>query len=227
MSDDLKRRAAAEAVTEVKSGMILGLGTGSTSKLAVEMIGERYRRGELTQIIGVPTSEATRAVAELYGIPLAPIEAHAVIDLAIDGADEVDPSLDLIKGLGGALLREKAVEKKARRFVVIVDESKLVERLGSKAPVPVEVAREGWRSMMPRLAALGCTPALRGGEADPKITDGGNVVLDCRFAGHIPDAHALATTLDAMPEVLAHGLFIGMANEIVVAGASGVRRISR
>lgn len=225
--DDLKRRAAYEAVKEVQSGQVLGLGTGSTSRFAVELIGERYQRGELTRIIGVPTSEATRAIAESYGIPLAPIEAHATIDLAIDGADEVDPSLDLIKGLGGALLREKAVELKSRRFIVIVDESKLVQKLGTKAPVPVEVAKGQEQAMMPMLRGLGLEPAIRGGAAAPTLTDGGNAVLDCRAPQGLDDARALATTLDREPRVLAHGLFLGMASEVIVASAAGIRRMKR
>jgi ribose 5-phosphate isomerase A len=203
------------------------LGTGSTSKFAVDMIGERFQRGELKEIIGVPTSEATRAQAESYGIPLAAIEQYAVIDLAIDGADEVDPVLDLIKGLGGALLREKAVELKAKRFLVVADESKLVDRLGTKAPVPVEVAKSGWRDMSDVLRAFGCVPSLRGGEDAPKITDGGNYVIDCRFERGIPDARKLARELDVLPGVLAHGLFIAMASEAIIAGAGGVRRIAR
>jgi ribose 5-phosphate isomerase A len=225
MNDALKRLVAEEAAREVQSGQILGLGTGSTSSIFVHLIGERYRRGELRDLIGVPTSEATRAIAESYGIPLAAIETHAVIDFAVDGCDEVDPQLDLIKGLGGALLREKAVEIKARRFVVITDDSKIVEKLGTKSPVPVEVARDGWKVMIAPLAAFGCTPVLRGGEADPKITDGGNVVLDCRFAHGIDDARALGKKLDVLPGVLAHGLFLNMANEVIVSSASGVRRI--
>jgi ribose 5-phosphate isomerase A len=145
MEDTRKARAAEEAVRDVVSGQVLGLGSGSTAALAVAKLGERARRGELRDIIGVPTSEATRAIAERYGIPIASIDAYAVIDLTIDGADEVGPGLDLIKGLGGALLREKAVERKSKRFVVIVDDTKLVERLGTKAPVPIEVAPASWR----------------------------------------------------------------------------------
>lgn len=225
MNDALKRAAAEEAVREVQSGMILGLGTGSTSSIFVHLVGERYRRGELRHLTGVPTSEATRAIAESYGIPLAEIETHAVIDFAVDGCDEVDPRLDLIKGLGGALLREKAVEIKARRFVVITDDSKIVKKLGTKSPVPVEVARGGWREMLEPLRVLGCSPILRGGETDPKITDGGNVVIDCRFAEGIEDARALGKTLDALPGVLAHGLFLNMANEVIVSGANGIRRL--
>jgi ribose 5-phosphate isomerase A len=227
MSDALKKRAAEEAVREVKSGMILGLGTGSTAKFAVEMIGERYRRGELTELSCVPTSEATRALAESYGLPLAPIDRYSAIDLAIDGADEVDPRLDLIKGLGGALLREKAVEIKTKRFIVIVDESKLVTRLGTKAPLPVEAPRDRWRELEAELRALGCQPSLRGGPAEPRTTDGGNYLIDCRFASGIDDAPALAARLDRTPGVIGHGLFLGMANLVIVAAPEGIRLLER
>lgn len=225
----LKERAAREAVREVQSGQVLGLGTGSTARYAVLAIAERLRAGELVDVIGIPTSEATRALALAQGIPLAPLEAHAVVDLAIDGADEVDPALDLIKGLGGALLREKAVEVRAKRFIVIADESKWVPRLGTKAPVPVEVGEARWRELLPELRALGCEPALRrtAGSDAPFITDGGNVIVDCRFAGGIPDPAALARALDRLGGVLAHGLFLGMATSVISAGAGGVRRIDR
>jgi ribose 5-phosphate isomerase A len=227
MSDELKKKAAAEAVAEVRSGMILGLGTGSTATFAVRMIGERFERGELEKIVGVPTSEATRAVAESFGIPLAPIDRYDAIDLAIDGADEVDPALDLVKGLGGALLREKQVEKKARRFIVIVDDSKVVEKLGTRAPLPVEVPRDIWREMVDKLYAFGCTPRLRGGEARPAVTDGGSFVLDCHFEHGIDDAKATSDWLDITHGVLAHGLFVGMATDVIVAGAGGIRRLTR
>jgi ribose 5-phosphate isomerase A len=223
-----KERAAEEAVKEVTSGQILGLGTGSTAKYAVIKIGERFRAGQLKNIVGVPTSEATRALAAQYGIPLAPIEKHAIIDLAIDGADEVDGDLNLLKGLGGALLREKMVERKAKRLVVIVDESKLVERLGTKSVVPIEVAPDKWRSLFEPLRALGGIPMLRedaGGQ--PLATDQQNYLIDCRFASGIDDAYALAKALDALPDVIGHGLFLDMADSVIVADDSGTRRIDR
>ncbi|MCK6551599.1 ribose 5-phosphate isomerase A, partial [Myxococcota bacterium] len=180
--EQLKEAAAREAVREVESGMVLGLGTGSTAKWAVIAIGEKLASGELRDVVGVPTSEHTRALAIERGVPLAPLEAHASIDLAIDGADEVDPRLDLIKGLGGALLREKQVELRAKRFIVVADASKLVSKLGTKAPVPVEVPRDRWRDFVEPLRALGSTPVLRVDAAgQPKITDGGHAILDCRF----------------------------------------------
>jgi ribose 5-phosphate isomerase A len=225
--DDLKRQAAERAVQEVRSGMILGLGTGSTTAFAVTAIGELLGRGELRDLVGVPTSERTAEQARGLGIPLATLTEHARVDLAIDGADEVDPDLDLIKGLGGALLREKQVERVADRFIVIVDDSKLVSRLGTRAPLPVEVERSRWQSLLEPLAALGCEPSVRGGERAPFVTDNGNAIIDCRFAGGIEDPSAVAAVLDAIPGVLAHGLFLGMADEVVVAGADGVRVLSR
>jgi ribose 5-phosphate isomerase A len=223
-----KERAALEAVQEVKSGQILGLGTGSTTRFAVIAIGEAYRAGRLERIVGVSTSDATAELAAQYGIPLDPLEKHPAIDLAIDGADEVDPRLDLIKGLGGALLREKAVEVRARRFLVIVDESKLVPKLGTKAPLPVEVVRADAATLAETLAAReSCAPTLRGGEASPFVTDNGNLILDCRFGSGIADPAALAARLDADPRVKAHGLFLRMASEVIVAGADGTRRLRR
>lgn len=227
MDDTRKARAAEEAVREVVSGQVLGLGSGSTAAIAVAMIGERFQRGELRDIVGVPTSEATRAIAERYAIPIAPIEAYAAIDLAIDGADEVGPGLDLIKGLGGALLREKAVERKAKRFVVIVDDTKLVERLGTKAPVPLEVPATSWRDLLEPLRALGGEPILREGPSGPRTTDQNNYLLDCWFRDGIIDARALAARLEAMSLVLEHGLFLGMADVVIVADANTVRRIER
>lgn len=227
MTDTRKARAAEEAVREVASGQILGLGSGSTAAIAVHRIGERYQRGELRDIVGVPTSEATRAIAEQYGIPLAPIDAYPQIDLAIDGADEVGPGLDLIKGLGGALLREKAVERKAKRFVVIVDDGKLVARLGTKAPVPIEAAPATWRELVEPLRALGGDPILREVDGRPRTTDQENYLVDCWFRDGIDDARALAAALEAMPLVIEHGLFLGMANVAIVADHAGVRRIER
>ena len=227
MEDPRKARAAEEAVREVVSGQVVGLGSGSTAAIAVKRLGERYQRGELSAIVGVPTSEATRAIAEQYGIPLASIDAYAQIDLAIDGADEVGPGLDLIKGLGGALLREKAVERKSKRFIVIVDDSKLVQRLGTKAPVPIEVTPASWRELVDPLRALGGDPILRESSSGPRTTDQNNYLIDCWFRGGIADPRALAARFDAMPLVLEHGLFLGMASVAIVADETGVRRIAR
>jgi ribose 5-phosphate isomerase A len=222
-----KSRAAEEAVTEVKSGQIVGLGTGSTARYVVTMIGERFKAGQLKNITCVPTSEKTRALAESYGIPLSPIEKHKQIDIAIDGADEVDPQLNMLKGLGGALLREKAVESKAKRFVVIVDESKLVEKLGTKSVVPIEVAPDKWRSLFDPLRALGGIPVLREDSNGPALTDQQNYLIDCRFASGIEDPYSLATSLDQLEDVIGHGLFLDMADTVIVGEDSGARRIDR
>jgi ribose 5-phosphate isomerase A len=223
--DTFKQAAAAKAVEQIKSGMVVGLGSGSTSRFAVIKIGELWQAGKLTNIVGVPTSASTAALAREYGLPLATLDEQPVLDLAIDGADEVDPQLNLIKGLGGALLREKMVEMAAKRFIVIVDESKLVDRLGTRGPLPVEVAQFGWRTQFRWLASLGCTPTLRGGEAEPYITDNGNYILDCLFPNGIDNPAELAAALRHRVGVVEHGLFLDMADEVIVAGAAGVRQI--
>jgi ribose 5-phosphate isomerase A len=226
--EELKEQAALEAVKAVRSGQVLGLGTGSTTRYAVIKIGELFRAGMLDRIVGIPTSEATAELARQYGIPLAPLDAHPTIDLAIDGADEVAPNFDLIKGLGGALLREKAVEVRAKHFIVIVDPSKLVDKLGTRSPLPVEVPKDAWREVAERVAQREqCTPKLRGTASSPLVTDNGNYVLDCRFDEGIDDPQRLAARLDADPEVRAHGLFLRMADEVIVASPEGVRRLER
>jgi ribose 5-phosphate isomerase A len=228
LAEQLKRTAARHAVDLAESGMVLGLGHGSTTRHAVDIIGERVQRGTLRNIVGVPTSEYTTAQAQTLGIPLATLAEQPVLDLAIDGADEVDPDLNLIKGLGGALLREKIVEIAARRFVVIVDESKLVERLGTRGPLPVEVTQFAWEAHLRWLEGLGCSGELRR-EADgtPFVTDNGNYIIHCTFPEGIADPAALGRTLIERPGILEHGLFLGMATEVVVAGKDGVRIIDR
>ena len=225
--DELKRAAAEKAVLQVKSGMTLGLGTGSTTRFAVVKIGELWQSGQLPDLIAVPPSEATAALARQYDIPLTTLDENPVIDLVIDGADEVDYSLNLIKGLGGALLREKMVELAARRFVVVVDEGKLSERLGLVSPLPVELARFGWRYQARWLETLGCNPALRGGEEKPYVTDNGNYILDCTFSGGIGDLENIAAQLQSRVGVVEHGLFLNMASEVLVASPDGVKQMTR
>jgi ribose 5-phosphate isomerase A len=227
-AEKLKRLAAKHAVDLVESGMVLGLGHGSTTRHAVDIIGERVQSGALRNIIGVPTSEFTKNQAQTLGIPLATLVEQPVLDLAIDGADEVDPGLNLIKGLGGALLREKIVEIAARRFVVIVDESKLVQRLGTRGPLPVEVTQFAWEAHLRWLESLGCQAELRR-ETDgaPFVTDNGNYIIHCTFSGGISDPVALGRTIIERPGILEHGLFLGMATQVVVAGEDGVRKIDR
>jgi ribose 5-phosphate isomerase A len=220
--EELKKAVAEKAVEQVKSGMVLGLGTGSTTRFAIIKIGELWQAGELTDVVGIPTSEGSASLARQYGIPLTTLFENPVIDLAIDGADEVDPHFNVIKGLGAALLREKMVELTARHFIVVVDERKVSRRLGLVSPLPLEVTQFGWRHQARWLTEhINCTPVLRGGEANPVITDNGNYLLDCTFTDGISDPAALALELQARPGIVEHGLFLGMAHEILVATSNG------
>jgi len=222
--NEWKRAAAVEAVAMIEDGMVLGLGTGSTVNHLLAAIAERRKRGELRRICGIPTSRATRDLAVELGIPLTDFTRHHVLDLALDGADEFDPRLDLIKGLGGALLREKIVATAARRFVVLADDSKRVQRLGTRSPLPVEVDPFGVALQERFLATLGAEPRLRirvDGTAAP--TDGGNMIFDCHFPDGISDAHDLAARLDHRTGIFEHGLFLGMTEAVIVAGGDGVR----
>ncbi len=223
---EYKRAAALAAAAEVGDGMVLGLGTGSTARHAILAIGERYAKGELKGIVGVPTSDASAALAASFGVPLLSYEQDGALDLAIDGADEVDPCCNLIKGGGGALLREKLVERHARRLLIIVDETKLSDRLGTYFALPVEVLASAWQDEQQALEEEGCLPVLRARQGQPWVTDNGNYILDCRFADGICDAYGLAARLDARPAVRAHGLFLDMAHEVIVAGPLGLRRLA-
>jgi len=234
--DDLQRqewkRAAAQAAVEhdVADGMTIGLGSGTTADLMLEALAERVRQG--LRVTGVATSERTRGEAQRLGIPLAELDDVVTLYLSIDGADEVIlPSLDLVKGRGGALLREKLVAVTSRRRIIIVDESKMVSALASQHPIPVEVDRFGWRHTAGRLASLGATVQrrmARGGDTlnAPFISDGGNYVLDCWF-GPIVDAGGIAARIKALTGVIDHGLFVGMTERVYVAGASGVQVYDR
>jgi ribose 5-phosphate isomerase A len=212
-TETIKRQVAAQAANLVEDGMVVGLGSGTTAALMVQALGERVRTG--LHIIGVPTSEATASLARSLNIPLATLEDQPGIDLDIDGADEVDPDLNLTKGLGGALLREKIVAAASRRLTIIVDAGKLVERLGSHAPLPVEIIPFGWRATQQALADLGATPALRRQGDAPFVTDGSHYILDCRFPPSA-DLPALAPAIKALTGVVDHGLFLGMASLVIV-----------
>lgn len=225
--DELKKQAAEKAVEQIKSGMVLGLGTGSTTRYAVLKIGELWQQKQLTDIVGVPTSEATVALATELGIPLASLDEHPELDVAIDGADEVDPNLNVIKGLGGALLREKMVEQHAKLLIIVVDDSKLSHRLGTVSPLPVEVVQFGWRYQANWLASLGCTPVLRGSASSPFVTDNGNYILDCHFPAGIDDPTQLAVLLRDRVGVVEHGLFLGMASQVITATPNGIKVMSR
>lgn len=223
-AESLKREAAHRALTLVESGMTLGLGTGSTAYWLIAGIGEKLRSGALKDVRAVPTSNASRSQAQELGIPLVELPVKGV-DLAIDGMDELAPGLHAIKGLGAALTREKIVAAAADRFVLIGDRSKLVTRLGERAPVPVEVIRFGHERTAALLQALGTNPELRLKNGEPLITDNGNLVYDCAVNAGF-DAPLLATNLNATPGVVEHGLFLGMAERAFVATNSGVLELT-
>ncbi len=225
-TDDLKRAAADGAVNQLADGLIVGLGSGSTAAFAVSAMGRRVREG--FHVTGIPTSEKTADQARELGIALATLGEHPQVDVTIDGADEVElGTLNLIKGGGGNLLREKIVAAASNQFVIIVDKSKLVQKLGSRSPVPVEVSQFGWQSTAQGLAALGAKPVLRN-TADGKayVTDGGNYILDCGF-GPIESVNDLRSQLDATVGVIEHGLFVGMAARVFVASPAGVQILER
>lgn len=205
--------------------MILGLGSGSTARYVTLGLGERLGDGRLERIRGVPTSRATEALAREVGIPLVDLPASGV-DLAIDGMDEVDPRLDAVKGLGGALLREKIVAESASRFVLVGDDRKTVARLGELSPVPVEILDFGHARTLELLRALGLDPELRMDGGETFHTDNGNPVADCRFAPGT-DAAALAADLEGVPGVLGHGLFVGLAHAAYIASDESVQTLSR
>lgn len=227
-AESLKRRAAERAAEWIRDGMTVGLGTGSTVRHLLDHIAERRAAGEWGSVVGVPTSEQTAARARELGIPLRTLDEAPEVDLTIDGADEVDPQLRLIKGLGGALLREKVVATASRRLVIIVDESKMVAKLGTRSPLPVEVDPFGAAIQPPFLRSLGAEPALRpGSDGAPLVTDGGNLIFDCRFPHGIGDPEGLEARLDGRVGVMENGLFLGLASAVVVAGADGVRTVER
>ena len=219
----LKAEAADAAVeAEVRSGMRLGLGTGSTAALMLESLARRLDDGRLERIEGVPTSEVTAARCRELGIPVRSLEELPELDVGIDGADEIDPGLRLIKGLGGAFLREKVVAAAAKRFVVIADESKIVGRLGDHAPLPVEVVQFAAAGCDRLLRLQGWRPELRMDGAQPYVTDEGNHVFDCR-RDDWGDPQALENGLCSVPGVVAHGLFLDYARAAYVATSDGVR----
>ena len=227
MSEDFKRQAAERAVDFVESGMVVGLGSGSTARYALERIAQRLAAGELKGVSGVPTSLQVEKEAGQFGIPLTTLEAHPQIDLTIDGADEVDPDLNLIKGGGGALLREKIVAQVSQREIIVVDESKLSEKLGTRFPVPVEVLPFGWKVVADYLELLGASASLRrGANGRPLETDQRNWILDAAF-GPLEDPQPVAEQLEHRAGVVAHGLFLGLATDVIVAGQGGPRHLRR
>lgn len=224
--EELKRQAAERAVQYIQSGMVVGLGTGSTAVFAVRRIGALLAAGQLQRVVGIPTAEVTAREAERLGIPLGTLDDHPTVDVTIDGADEIDPHLNLIKGLGGALLREKIVAAASRRFIVVADESKRVEQLGTRAPVPVEVVPFAKRPVAAYMASLGARVVERRTQGETFITDEGNLILDCHFAG-LPNPQEMAQLIRAQPGVVEHGMFLGMATEAIVAGKRGIIVLER
>ena len=221
--DIAKRNAAEEAVKYVKNGMVVGLGTGSTAKIAVDLIGNKLN--EDFQIVGMPTSINTKLQAEGLGIKLIEINEADTIDLAIDGADEVSPDMSLIKGLGGALLREKKVEKKAKELIIIVDEGKLVQKLG-RGELPVEVNSNDYKVIGSKIEELGCEASLRiEKDGNPFVTDNQNYIYHCTFADGIEDPTSLDSRLQSIEGVKDTGLFLNMATKVIVGNDKGIQII--
>lgn len=225
--ETLKAEAGAAAVDRfVRSGMRLGLGSGSTAAKMLDALGERLASGALADVAGVPTSAATAARCGEVGIPLLTLDDAGELDLVIDGADEIDPRLDLIKGLGGAHLREKVVAAAAREMVVVADETKVVARLGERAPLPVEVITFALPVAERLLRGLGWEPELRVDDGRPFVTDEGNRILHCRRE-EWADPESLAADVSQVPGVVAHGFFLGFAAAAVVATREGVQLLQR
>jgi ribose 5-phosphate isomerase A len=222
-----KQQAAEEAIVFIESGMVVGLGHGSTAIFARRRIAELLKSGRLKDILGIPCSNLVEQEARQLGIPLTTLEEHPIIDVTIDGADEVDPQLDLIKGAGGALLREKIVAQASCREIIVIDESKMVPVLGTRKALPVEVCTFGWRTQAEYLQSIGARVEVRTkGDGTYFFTDQGNVILDCAF-GPINQPAALAALLSARAGIVGHGLFLGLATDVIVAGAEGVRHLKR
>ena len=223
----LKQQAAERAVECIESGMIVGLGHGNTVSFAMRCIAALLKAGELKDIIGVPCSIQVENEAQHLGIHLTTLDEHSIINVTIDGADEVDPNLDCIKGGGGALLREKIVAQASLREIIVVDESKLSPALGTHWPVPVEVIPFGWRSQISFLESLGARVTVRQASGGRRfITDQGNLILDCNF-GPLSQPAQVARELSQRTGIVEHGLFLGLTTDVIVAGKKGVRHLTR
>ena len=233
LQTQMKQAVAAAAVEQIKDGMVLGLGSGSTAALMIQALGAKLASGELRDIVGVTTSFQGEVMAAELGIPLRNLTAVDRIDLAIDGADEVDPSFQLIKGGGACHVQEKLVASRADRFVVVVDSTKIVDRLNLGFLLPVEVLPGAWRQVQGRLAELGGIADLRMAQckAGPVVTDQGNLILDVSMAGGIGDPEDLECRINNLPGVLENGLFVNLTDEVLVGqisdGVAGVRRLQR
>jgi ribose 5-phosphate isomerase A len=233
LQNQMKQAVAEAAVEQFRDGMIVGLGSGSTAALMIEGLGKRLASGQLKDIVGVTTSFQGEVLAAQLGIPLRSLNAVDRIDLAIDGADEVDPAFQLIKGGGACHVQEKLVAARAERFVVVVDSTKLVERLNLDFLLPVEVLPGAWRQVQQQLSAMGGAGELRMAQrkAGPVVTDQGNLVLDVRFDGGIADPVDLERSVNNLPGVLENGLFVNLADEVLVGevnnGVASVRRLEK
>ncbi|DAC73143.1 MAG TPA: ribose 5-phosphate isomerase A [Thermoplasmata archaeon] len=222
--EEMKKQAAEKAVQYIEDGMVIGLGTGSTVEFAVKKIGEMVKGG--LKITGIPTSLKTKRLATELKIPLIDLDDHTTIDITIDGADEVDSNLNLIKGGGGALTREKIIAFHSKKVIIIVDETKIVKGLGCDSFLPVEVTKFGWSATKKALEGLGCTGELRKIMDEAFITDNQNYIIDCDF-GKITDAEALEKEINNIPGVLENGLFIGLADEVIVGSKQGMMTLER
>lgn len=214
-----------EAVKMIMDGQVVGLGSGSTAEIFITELGKRIQNEGL-DAIGIPTSKRSESIGREAGIPISTLEEHDRIDITVDGADEVDPNLDLIKGLGGALLREKVVAAATQKEIIVADESKLVHQLGTKSPLPVEIVQFSNLHIARSLSKLGCVPKLRQKESTTYVTDNGNYILDCTFKG-IEDPERLDIALHSTPGVVETGLFIGVANTVIIGTSTGVRIMKR
>jgi ribose 5-phosphate isomerase A len=221
---DLKEMAAREAVKDIRSGMVVGLGSGSTASIAIKLIGEMVKAG--TDIVGIPTSRDSDSLGRSVGIRIGELKDFPEVDITIDGADEVDPGLNLVKGLGGALVREKIVAVATRQEVIVVDDSKLVDHLCQKAPLPVEVVKFSYEATMRRLERFGCVPKLRTKDGSVFVTDNGNYIADCRFQ-RIDDPKRMEADINLVPGVVDNGLFVGLTSKVIVASMGGIRVLEK
>lgn len=222
--EEMKKFAGEKAAELVQDGMIVGLGTGTTVEFTIRKVGDMIKNG--LNIQGIPTSNSTRKLAKELAIPLTTLDDHPEIDLTIDGADEVDGSLNLIKGGGGALTREKIVAYHSKKEVIVIDGSKVVKALGIGSPLPVEVVKFGWIATKATLEKLGCTVGLRTIMDEPFISDNGNYILDCEFE-RIVNPEALEQEINAIPGVVENGLFIGLVDEVIVGSKQGIKTLGR
>ena len=222
--EEYRRRAAEKATEYLKDGMVIGLGTGRTASYAIRKIGKLVRAG--MKITAVSTSDATTALAEAEGINVSSLDEHPIIDVTIDGADEVDPSLDLVKGKGGALLREKIIAYSTKDEIIVVDESKLVGRLGEKEAIPVEILKFGYLSTVSHLSDMGCSVTLRTHDGHLFVTDNGNYIADCRFSS-INQPYELHSRINTIPGVIDNGMFLGMAARVLVGREREVTVLER